>query len=146
MIVATSQKGAPMRIRRVTILALLGLGLMGAGQERPRITLGAVLPMSGPQAPFGKEAERGIQLALATVKASDPTVVEAWTLVIADDQSSSKEAGAAAAKVVAKDHAHILLGDVTGPSTIEVANVAKAQKRLLVSPMTTSPAIAIDPL
>jgi branched-chain amino acid transport system substrate-binding protein len=100
--------------------------------------------MTGPQAPFGKEAERGIQLALEAVKAADPGAQ--WTLAIGDDGSSAKQAGTAADTLVTKDKVNVLLGDLTGPATIELAEVAKAKQRPLVVPLTTAAAVQSGPM
>lgn len=117
----------------------------GPGPERPRVILGAVLPMSGAQAPFGKEAERGIQLAWDAQKITDPAAAETWTLVIGDDLSSAKESGVVATRLLTKDKAHLLLGSVTGPATLEVADVARTRQRLLIVPLATTQSVVEGP-
>ncbi len=116
-----------------TLISLVS-SLAFGGQERPKLVVGAVLPMTGPQAPFGLEAERGMSLALDVVKQKDPDIAATITLAIADEKSSPREVVPAIEQLVAKDKAHVFIGSLTGLQSQALVDSTAVRGRPIVVP------------
>lgn len=121
-------------IRALAAACALASSLAFAGQERPKLVVGAVLPMTGPQAPFGREAERGLSLALDVLKLKDPDLAATITLAIADEKSSPREVVPAIDQLVAKDKAHLFVGSLTGLQSQALVDAAAVRGRPIVVP------------
>ena len=122
----------------MNLLVLLGLlatpgAIAQTDGEIPRLDLGLVLPLTGDQAPFGKEAQRGIDLAVRLFQQKDPKLGQRVMLVTADSRSLLSEVGPAASKLLTKDRCQILVGGITSPEAELLASeAAKADSALIV--------------
>jgi len=135
-----------MRCRALALAVVVGLvasPVLG-GPERPKLTIGAVLPLSGAQAAFGKEALRGLELAHELLRQTDPELAAGITLLTGDDKSTVSEARTATERLLQKDKAHVLIGSLSAAAVAAVAEVAQAQGRPLVMP-TLAPSSALGP-
>lgn len=119
-----------------SILAIAIFTERAKAEEMARLTIGAVLPLTGAQTAFGQEAERGFDLALALVKKRDAQLGNHISLVVADDFSTAKGAGGAAEKLIDKERAQILVGTITTASTLAVQSVAKTRQTPFVIPLS----------
>lgn len=107
-------------------------------QEIPNYNVGVVFPLSGPQAPYGEEAMRGVDLAMELLVKSDPEMARHLTLIKMDDKSLGEEAAKATELLFSKRRAHVVFGSLTGASTMEMAKVAREEKRPILSPLATT--------
>lgn len=113
--------------------------LLGAAQakpELPKLTLGTIFPMTGPQAAFGKEALRGITVASELLTKKDPDLATRIAIASGDDLSTSKDAAAAAEKM-ANDRTHVIMGSLTSSASAAIAAVARKYQMPMVSPLAT---------
>lgn len=109
-----------------------------SGREIPKLTIGAVFPLSGAQTVFGKEAMRGLDLALAQLRAARPELATKISIVAGDDQSTAKEGSAVAERLLTKERAHVLIGSTSSASTAFLADVARRHATPLVAPLATA--------
>ena len=107
-------------------------------QEIPRLNIGVIMPLSGPQKAYGDEAMRGIDIAIDHFALSNPKVAAKIRLSKFDDKSQSKVAGELAEKLYGKKRTHIIIGSISTPSTQEIGISAAKHKRPLISPLATS--------
>jgi branched-chain amino acid transport system substrate-binding protein len=124
------------------VLALLTFSAPASAQELPKLDIGVVLPLSGPQAAYGQEMLRGMELAIERAVTTEPKLAGKVQLVTGDEKSLTAEATAAATQLIEKQRAHILIGSITSPSTTAVAAVARKLQRPLISPLTTTRAVS----
>ena len=96
---------------------------MGA-QSSSTITLGAIYPLSGPQAPGGKEELGGVQAALQVAQAQGVLSKQVQLRII--DAVTPDAATAAVNQLVQNDHVPAILG--TYGSTLSAAASARAEK------------------
>jgi branched-chain amino acid transport system substrate-binding protein len=113
------------------------LALAQSGGELPRLDIGVVLPLTGEQAPFGKEAQRGVELALETFRRTDAKLGARVALVTADSKSLLSEVGPAAAKLLGKERCQMLVGGLTSPEAELLAAEAVKTQSALVIPLAT---------
>jgi branched-chain amino acid transport system substrate-binding protein len=132
------------RVARLAVHAVITAGLaFGVASaaaktnppERPKLLIGVILPLTGPQAPYGKEAQRGIDVAQAMLTERDADLAAHVQAMTVDDLSTTKGATDAADKLLSKDRAHTLIGSMTTPTTVAAAEVARKQQRPLVTPL-----------
>ncbi len=135
-------------MRGIAALFALWAGLFGAGstvraEELAKLTIGTVLPETGPQAAFGKEAAKGLGLALDVLKLRDPALAARIIIVRGDDQSTAKEAGAVAQRLIEKDRVNVLIGSIASVSTSAVATEARKKLIPLVTPISTQSGVTL---
>ncbi len=137
-----------MRIKSQTLIGVLAAFLTLPGpaahaEELAKLVIGVVLPETGVQAAYGKEAARGLELAMDVLKEKDPAMAQRLTVVRGDDQSTAKEAQAVAAKLIEKDRVHVLIGSIASVSTAAVAAEARKRNLPLVTPISTSAGVTL---
>lgn len=137
----------PKTARTCATIAALGLAcgspLAGCKEESARIrtpvVIGAVLPLTGPQAAYGVSAKSGIDLAAARVEAEGGLLGRRVEVVYIDDQGDREQAKAATARLVDKEGAVLLLGEVSSSASLAMAPLAQRARIPMISPSATAP-------
>lgn len=138
----SERRFSPFKIRNSSWLIAAAITVTGLwqppvlAQEVPKLTLGVVIPLSGPLAPFGKEARSGVEVAIETIRQSDPQTAEKLTVIFEDNESVPSKATLAAQKLLQKDFAHVLIGGVTATATTAIATIASEAGRPLIAPIS----------
>mgnify|MGYP001047584760 FL=1 len=149
-------------LRAPFLLALLlGLGVAlaacgGGGEEtatpRPgtpgaqvpgQLKIGALLPLTGPLADFGRDFRNAIEMAVEHINAAGGVMGRPVVLVTADDGTVNVQQGVAEARrLVDVERVHVIVGAAASSVTIAVAESVTVPNRILqISPSSTSPAI-----
>jgi branched-chain amino acid transport system substrate-binding protein len=113
-------------VRRLALVALLLLGATACGQSQtpsaPQLVLGAIYPLTGPQAAGGKQELAGVEASLQVAEAGGAPNVRLQVI----DAKTPTEAAAAVDTLVAKYHVPAILG--TYGSTLSAAASARAEE------------------
>ena len=64
--------------------SLVGQSTVARAEEMAKLTVGTVFPETGSQAAFGKEAEKGLDLALDVIRQKDPALAQRIIIVRGD--------------------------------------------------------------
>jgi branched-chain amino acid transport system substrate-binding protein len=127
-------------------VALIGLAIATAlavvllqPRTAPVVQYGAILPLSGDGASYGKSTQRGIDLFLESPKFKDLKLNT--KVVYEDSQLSAKNAVSAWNKLVTTDKVSAVLGPFTSSEMLALAPLAEKQKIPLISHTATSPEI-----
>ncbi len=105
------------------------------------IRIGAALTLSGPDAPYGIDALRGVELAIADKGSVARRSIE---LVKEDDQCDPK-AGEEAARRLASDPTIVgVIGETCSGGSIPAARILSEAGMVLISPSSTAPSLT-DP-
>jgi branched-chain amino acid transport system substrate-binding protein len=104
-----------------------------------RTQYGAILPLSGDGASYGKSTQRGIELFLESPKYKALKLNA--KVVYEDSQLSPKNAVSAWNKLVTTDKVSAVLGPFTSSEMLALAPLAEKQKISLISHTATSPEI-----
>src|SRR3954447_1731609 len=144
-----------MRLKIAGILALVafacccglpaGCNKSGSGNGGGDITIGHVASLTGDTATFGVSAEEGIRLALDEVNAKGGVLGKKVKVLTEDDRSQPDEAKTAANKLITRDKAVALLGEIASSRSIAMAPVADDAKVPMLSPGSTNPKLTVDP-
>ena len=136
-----------LRLRSVLLFALVAVAFIASGCDNSKgtvpplqteqvIRIGAMAPMTGEGADYGKWARRGVDLALETVnlQGQPPRFQVVWE----DTQLNPNTAVSAFLKLVDVDHVPIVLGALTSGETIACLTNANTKRIVLLSPTATS--------
>lgn len=129
------------------LVAIVGISCNRAkkvGNETMTIRVGAVLPLSGALASYGKNANEGIRLAAEQLSKQNVQVAGRTLIihvVIEDSKGEPQPAVSAIQKLVTADNVSCVLGDVASSATLAMAPVANKNHVLLMSPAASAPAV-----
>jgi branched-chain amino acid transport system substrate-binding protein len=111
--------------KMMPLAGALVLAFATSAQAQEIVKIGTVGPLSGPGAPFGKESENAIRMALDEINAKNPTIggkPVKFTLQSEDDMAEPKQATTAAQKLV-DDKVVGVIGHLNSGTTIPAAKV-----------------------
>jgi branched-chain amino acid transport system substrate-binding protein len=126
----------------VHVLGVLGGLAAGVGGARPAaaaddgLTIGVLLPMSGPTATFGQESWDGIRIAEKEIRGKDPSF--RFQLVLNDEQSKRELVGPQTKALIENNGAAIVVGSVASSNTMQAAIVCKEAGIPLLTPASTN--------
>jgi branched-chain amino acid transport system substrate-binding protein len=127
----------------VAIGVLLGVGgcqREQGGSSKTVVTIGAVLPLTGDVANYGKDSSDGINLAVE--RANQRSGKYTYRVVYQDSKGQGAEAVAAARKLLSVDKAVVIIGDnVSGP-TVAMVPVTDAARTAVISPSASTPKLS----
>ena len=108
--------------------------------NQSEVKVGAILPLSGEAATYGKSARQGIEIGLDLARKLDP---KSPKIVVAyeDTQADPKLGVAAFQKLANIEKVKVVIGDMASSVTLAVAPVAEKDKVVLISPASSAPKI-----
>jgi branched-chain amino acid transport system substrate-binding protein len=126
------------------VAVLLAASFLALRRERSAsasgITIGVVLPLTGPAATYGNNALRGLQLALK--QRPELTDGKKVTLSTQDSKSDTAQAVSALQAILATQPVNVVIGDTSSSSVLAMAPVAQAAKIVLISPCASNAEIS----
>ncbi len=131
----------------LTIISILIASLMVfsfgcAKKEEKEIKIGAVLPLTGSAAVWGKNSKMGLEIALDEVNAAGGVKGKKINLIFEDSQSDSAKAVSALQKLISTDKVSVVIGDIASSSVLAMAPIAEKAKVVLLSPGASNPDIS----
>ena len=103
------------------------------------VKIGVVLPLTGKIAAFGETSKRGLDLASEqNNKLSNGDTVK---LVYVDDRGDKVEAANAVQKLIDKDKATVILGEVASSNSMAMAPIAEKAKTPMITHASTNPRV-----
>lgn len=134
-------KWLPVLITAVFVLSLVAVAGCGGGKEGSKegakegaktpIKIGALYPMSGRAADFGKTSWEAIQMAVKEI--NDKGGVQGRKLEVqVEDSKNPQEAVRIVNKYIKKDGVDFVMGEVSSASALAISEVAKTEKKILI--------------
>jgi branched-chain amino acid transport system substrate-binding protein len=106
------------------------------------VTIGAILPLTGSAAPYGKNARRGIELALEEINANGGVNGKKVKVLYEDSKTEPKEAVSALRKLHSSSGVKFIIGDINSTGVLAMAPIAVRERILLLSPGASNPKIS----
>ncbi len=136
-------------MKSLTLLAaaLLVLSTAGCGKEgdTPKgddgtgpIKIGHYASLTGAEATFGQQVDKGIKLAVEEINAAGGINGRKLELITEDTQSQTQPSINAAEKLIGKDNVVCLLGEVASSRSLAAADVAQRSKVPMLTPASTN--------
>ena len=120
----------------VTTTALLTSS--GCNRQPDTIKLGEFASMTGKEAVFGQNVNKGTRLAIEESNAAGGVLGRTLELITEDDQSKPGESATVVKKLISRDKVVVILGEITSGRTLEAAPIAQAARIPLISPGATN--------
>lgn len=105
--------------------------------ELPRFDVGLILPLSGEQAAFGKEAQRGSDLALELFRQQNPQFASRINVILADNKSQLNEIDSLVSELSNRHRCQTLIGGVTSSEASRLLAAASKAQLSVIMPMAT---------
>ena len=102
------------------------------------IKIGAILPLTGDIASYGKNAQSGIDLAVDEINKAGGVNGKKIVVVYEDDKGKANEAVNALSKLIAVDKVPIVMGSAASSVTLAMCPIANEKKTVLISPISSS--------
>ncbi len=141
-----------MRIMKKWIWSLIGVVIIGVivgifvSQKKTKqpevVKIGAILPLTGPNAQWGIPPEKGAQLAVEEINEVGGIEGKLVKLIPEDTQCDPQKGVSAFRKITSDKSIKVVLGGVCSSVTLAVAPLAERGKILLISPASTNPKIS----
>lgn len=110
-------------------------------QTSNTIKVGEYASLTGSEADFGQSSHEGTQLAIDQINAAGGVLGKQLELITEDNGSKQGESATIAQKLISRDHAVALLGEVASSRSLEVAPICQTDKIPMISPSSTNPAV-----
>jgi branched-chain amino acid transport system substrate-binding protein len=123
-------------------LGIAVLGLAGCQKtSTDEIVVGEFASLTGKEATFGISSHEGTVLAVEELNAAGGVLGKKIKLLTEDNQSKAGESANAVNKLIAKDGAVAILGEVASSRSLEAAPICQANKVPQISPSSTNPKV-----
>jgi branched-chain amino acid transport system substrate-binding protein len=126
-----------LRIPRFALLLAALLGLGGCS-ERP-VVVGAVLPLTGEHAVYGKSLRQGIEVAEDQVNRAGGVAGRPLDVAFRDTGSSAQAAAEDLKGLIHQEKVSAVIGGATSGEALAMAPMAESYHRILISPSASSP-------
>lgn len=136
------KKGIVVIIALIVIVVIVYFVFMPkqSTNEEEVVKIGAILPLSGDAAVYGKSLKNGMDLALAEFQQNDADKKD-FQIIYEDSKADPKLAVSAFQKLSSIDNCKIVLGGFSSSEVLSMAPIAEKNKVVLVSPTASSPSI-----
>ena len=102
------------------------------------VRIGAVFPLTGDVASYGKAAQRGIDLAVQEINDKGGVNGRKVEVIYEDDQGKSAPAIAAMQKLVSVNRVPLVFGSAASSVSVALCPVANREKVILITPISSS--------
>ncbi len=121
----------------IFLTAFTGCGKSGGGG----IVIGEFASLTGKEATFGISSHEGTLLAIETLNAAGGGLGKNIELLTEDNQSKAGETSNVVNKLISKDGAVAMLGEVASSRSLEAAPICQESGIPMVSPASTNPKV-----
>jgi branched-chain amino acid transport system substrate-binding protein len=125
-------------MHRLVAVTVVMLAAALGGPVQADVLIGVAGPMTGKEAWFGEQMERGAALAVADLNAARGVLGQQVRLVTVDDFCDPEQAVAAAKKLVS-DGVRFVVGHFCSGASIAASEVYAAAEVLMITPVSTNP-------
>ena len=121
-----------------TLGVFTGCDKGGGGNE---IVVGEFASLTGKEATFGTSSHEGTLLAVEALNAAGGVLGKKIKLITEDNQSKAGESATVVNKMISKDGAVAILGEVASSRSLEAAPICQSNGIPMISPSSTNPKV-----
>jgi branched-chain amino acid transport system substrate-binding protein len=127
----------------LTAVALIIGGFTGCdkGGGGNEIIVGEFASLTGKEATFGTSSHEGTLLAIEELNAAGGVLGKKLKLITEDNQSKAGESATVVNKLISKDGAVAILGEVASSRSLEAAPICQSNSIPMISPSSTNPKV-----
>lgn len=116
-------------------------GSSSSGAASDPIKIGEFASLTGKEATFGQSSHEGTLLAVEEINAAGGVLGRQLKLLTEDTQSKPGESATVVNKLIARDGAVAILGEVASSRSLEAAPLCQQNKIPMISPSSTNPKV-----
>ncbi len=120
------------------MLLICAIFFLSCGRQQAEIKIGAVLPLTGDIASYGKRAQNGIELALSEISNSTDYKFK-LKADFQDDKGVPKEAVNIMQRFCTIDKIQVVIGGASSTESLSMLPIADDNKVVQISPISSSP-------
>src|SRR6267142_6844121 len=125
----------------VLVTAALIVGCNKGGGPGGAIKVGEFASLTGKEATFGISSHEGTLLAIEGLNAAGGVLGKKIELITEDDLSKAGEPATVVNKLISRDGAVAILGEVASSRSLEAAPICQQNKIPMISPSSTNPKV-----
>lgn len=110
-------------------------------QHEDFIKIGAILPLSGDAATYGKALQKGMELVVIEINSGGAVLDKPIAIVYEDSGADPKTAVSAINKLINADKVPLIIGDMFSSTTLAIAPIAQKNRVVLISPTASAQAV-----
>jgi branched-chain amino acid transport system substrate-binding protein len=130
--------------KNIILILLLAIFLVSCTKQRENVqstdnvTIGAILPLTGDMASYGKDLKAGMDLAVEEVNKNHLLIGKKLSIIYEDSQGNKVTAITSINKLISNDKTNIVIGDMFSEPTLAIAPIAERNKVVLLSPTASA--------
>jgi len=124
----------------IVIVFIIVLFLTKSDKKKKGVDVGALFPLTGDYAPWGKRAQRAAELALEEINNSYLKGLKI-KIIYEDSPGEPMKAISAFNKLVEIDNVKFILGPLSSVETLAIAPIAERKKIIVMTPVSSAPDI-----
>jgi len=130
-----------MRVKSFSLVLGLALAFLfsSCGKRssinKVEVTVGSVLPLTGPVASYGKNAKSGVDMALQEINSEGKLKIH---VIYEDDAGEAQTAVSATQKLIYTDKVPLIIGEAASGLSLAIAPVCNSNKVVLFSPISSA--------
>lgn len=129
----------------IAILVILVLAIVFVSiqirKEPTEIKIGVINSLTGSAAPYGENAQNGIQLAIDEINGRGGIKGREVKILVEDDETNPQKAVSACRKLINTDRVPIIIGPLSSSSAMACAPIANEAKTVLLSSGAATPSL-----
>ena len=127
----------------IVLVAVIAIWFLTTRKQQPdTITIGAIIPLTGSAAPYGQNAQRGIDMAVSEINTRGGINGISIVVLYEDSKTEPKEAVSALQKLFNSNGVRYIIGDINSTGLLAMAPIAENNKIILLSPGASNPKIS----
>src|SRR5688572_2288306 len=119
----------------------IGADSGGAAAGENAIVVGEFASLTGSEATFGNSSNEGTKLAIEEINAAGGVLGRKLFLKTEDTQSKQQESAIVVRKLISREKAVAILGEVASSRSLEAAPICQGAKIPMISPSSTNPKV-----
>lgn len=124
--------------RLLALLLFAAAASIGHAEEHP-VSIGVVLPLSGPTSNYGTEALRGINLATEQINSAGGVRETKLNLIVRDNAGNPATTAGVVSELVNDKRVLAIVGPITSMDAAAAGTVAQQARTPIILPVATSP-------
>lgn len=129
-------------IGAVAVVALAIVLLVTQTKKEPgEIKIGAILPLTGEAALYGESIKKGIDLGVMQINELGGIQDKKISIIYEDSKALPADGVSALRKLIDVQKVSVIIGDAVSSVTLAIAPIAEKDKVVILSPLSSSPAI-----
>ena len=131
----------PLAMSVLGLVLAMGCGPAATTDGTGPIVVGEYASLTGKEANFGQSSHKGTELAVDEINASGGVLGRKLQLKTEDNQSKPGESATVVRKLINRDGAVAILGEVASGRSLEAAPICQTNKIPMISPSSTNPKV-----